>query len=277
MEHSYKYAVIRAIPNPRKGEVVNIGIAVFHQETVDTRLAPSLHKLLALEGSVNVDAIRELPTSLSQWTSRVDTIEEKYQAIRSFGIVTLSNLGMFRTSRTVSYEGQIDALMRTLVLPAPRDVTPVSTNRITTTLRDIFRKKDILGKDDDDIHRHLIVPNFPIDADENLYADFALKNGAYWFTETTDFRARSNGLLDNTRVASLAAIKLLKVKKRYSRSKVNTTVVYAASPSIDVTSQLSLLRDYAQELVDIQDRKALAKYTQRLFEASGSNREFATS
>lgn len=276
MEHSYKYAVIRAVPDPRKGEVINIGIVVFHREHVDVQIAPSLSKLLALDAGVDIQEIRRLPTAISEWTSRFNSVEEKFEAIRRYGIVTLSEAGSFRVTPGMTYEDQISALMKTLVLPRPRDPgASVSVNRISTMLRDMFRQRDVLGKDLEDIHKHLIVPNFPIDSDENLFAEFALKNGAYWFTETADFRARSKGQLDNTRIASLAAIKLVKARKRF-RKDVKAFVVYGAGNDSDVTGQLNLLSDYVDELIDVEDRKALARYTQRMMELAGSNREFAS-
>ena len=42
MARTYKFAVLRATPDPRKGEVINVGIVVFHPETTDIRIAPSL-------------------------------------------------------------------------------------------------------------------------------------------------------------------------------------------------------------------------------------------
>jgi len=277
MERSFEYAVVRAIPDPRKGEVINIGIVVFHAETVDVRLMPSLSKLMALDASIDVSEIRKLPDALSHWTSRFDGIDQKYEAIYRFGIVTLSEKGTFRVTPAIDYETQIGHLIKTLVLPKPKDEqVSAPVNRISTLLRDIFKNEEVLGKDNEDIHKHLIVPNFPIDANENLYSDFALKNGAYWFTETADFRARSRGVLDNTRVASLAAIKLVKAKKRFIRSKVKTFVIYAATHDSDVTSQLNLLSDYAGELINVQDKRELANYTQRILDVAGTTRQIGT-
>lgn len=271
MERIYKYAVIRATPDRRKGEVVNIGILVFHPDTVDTRLAPSLNKLLALDASIDVEEIRSLPTVLGQWASRFDSVEEKYEAIRHFGVVTLSEVGTFRTTPALGYQDQVSNLLKTLVLPKQRDEPSVSINRISTSLREVFRQRDVLGKETEDIHRHLVVPNYPINADENLYSDFALKNGAYWFTETADFRAKSRGALDNMRVASFAAIKLLKAKKLHRN--VHTFVVYATSRDADLSGQINLLSTCAGEIIDIDDRKAMARYTQQILEVAGSNKQ----
>jgi len=276
VEHIYRYAVVRAVPDPRKGEVINIGVVVFHSETVDVRIAPSLNKLIMLDGSIDLDEIRHLPQVLAEWTARFDSVQEKHDAIQAFGIVTLSDLGTFRETPTLTYEDQVATLMKTLVLPRGREQSDgKSTNRISTRLREIFRKKDVLGKDEDDIRRHLVVPNFPIDRGENLYAEFALRNGAYWFTETVDFRAPSKRLIDNTRDASLAAIKLVKARSKF-RKDIKATVIFGTASDAVAAGPLTLLKDYADELVNIADRRAMARYTQRILELTGSNREITS-
>lgn len=274
MAHSYRFAVLRAIPDARKGEVINVGIVVFHSDTVDVRLAPSLNKLLALDGSIDVDQIRELTTALGQWTSRFDTVEQKYDAIRHFGIVTVSELGNFELFQGEAYEDAISRMLRLFVLPRPREtaVLPVAS-RLTTNLKLIFQKQAVLGKTMEDIHSHLIVPNFPIDAEENLYVDFALRNGAYWITETADFRAKSQNVMDHLRIASLASVKINKARKRFRGTKVNSFVVYAAHGVEDVQSQLNLMSEYVDELVNLEDRNELARYTNKILRVAGHNRQ----
>ncbi len=270
MEQYFKYAIVRAIPDPRKGEVVNIGIVVFHDQNIDVRLLPSFGKLLALDANADIAEIQNLPESLPQWTARFDTVEEKHAAIHRFGMITLSDLGTFRTTEAVPYAEHVSMLMKNLVTPRARESAPANTaNRITTSLREIFRQRDILGKNNSDIRRHLVVPNFPIDPEENLFVDFALKNGSYLFTETADFRSRSKGSLDNSRIASFAAIKLLKAKRRF-RIPIKAYVVYAGSGA-EISPQLKLLEDYADQLIDLENRRALAKYTQTIMEAAGPN------
>ncbi len=275
MERSYRYAVVRAVPDARKGEVVNIGIVVFHTETVDVHIAPSLNKLIVLDGAIDLDEIRNLPETLSQWTARFDSVDEKIDAIKRFGIVTLSQTGIFRETPALSYADQVHDLMRTLVLPKGRDQGDgKSVNRISTRLREIFKESEILGKEEGDIRRHLVVPNYPIDRGENLYAEFALRNGAYWFTETVDFRAPSKRVIDNTREASLAAIKLIKAKAKF-RKDVNSIIVYATTSDAAAAGPLTLLGEYADEIVNIDDKRGLARYAQKMLDLAGSNRQIA--
>ena len=77
MDRFFKYAVLRAIPDPRRGEVVNIGLAIFHEQTVDVRMAPTLSKVLALDPGIDIYQYQNLPDAIAQWTSRFDSVEEQ--------------------------------------------------------------------------------------------------------------------------------------------------------------------------------------------------------
>lgn len=269
MERFYNYAVIRAIPDPRRGEIVNIGLAVFHEQSVDVRMAPSLGKILALDPGLDIEQYQRIPESIAQWSARFDSVPERYEAIKHFGIVTLTELGSFRTTPSINYEDHVRRLMTNLVVPPIRENQIISSaNRITTSLRQIFRSRDVLGKTNDDIGKHLIVPNFPLDPEENLYADFALKNGAYWITETADFRARSKSSMENSRVAAFAAIKLLKAKKKFP--KVKTFVVYASQSDASVAGQLNLLGDHTQELINLESKQDMGRYMNAIMGAAGA-------
>jgi hypothetical protein len=50
MARSYKYAVLTAVPNPRRGERVNVGIIVFRPDGFDVRFKQAEYKLRALTG-----------------------------------------------------------------------------------------------------------------------------------------------------------------------------------------------------------------------------------
>ena len=272
MDRFYKYSILRAVPDPRRGEIVNVGIAVFHDESVDVKLAPSLAKLVALDGSVDLEQFLDLPLAIGQWTARFDSVEDKFNALKHFGLVTLTDLGTFQTTDALTYDDHVQRLLKTLIIPRPRESAAVTAgNRITTALRQIFRGQDVLGRSIEDIGKHLVVPNFPIDPEENLYADFALRNGGMWVTETADFRAKSTGSLDKSRVASFAAITIDRAKKRFRRT--HSFIVYAAKSDSEVMSQLNLMGDYADDLINLQSRKDLARYTQTILEAAGPNRQ----
>ena len=44
MANIYKFAIIRVSPDPRRGERVNIGVAIFNSYDIDVRILPSLSR-----------------------------------------------------------------------------------------------------------------------------------------------------------------------------------------------------------------------------------------
>ena len=170
------------------------------------------------------------------------------------------------------YEASIKRLMVTLVEPKSRSRHIVANTKITISLRDQFKKQNILGKDAKDITKHLVIPNYPLFPDEGLYADFVLKNGVYRITETADLRAESGSAADRRRIAADAAIKLDKARKKFKRSS-KRYVVYGASPGSDASQQVNLLGDYSDGIYNIGSKTDMASYMELIMEAASQNRQ----
>src|SRR5437660_42133 len=117
MAHSYRYSVLRAIPDQRRGECVNIGVVVFKPGGgTDVRLLSSLNKLYALDANIDVEQFEELPQMIVDWVSSTDDIERRHESLKQFGIVTVSDLGLFQCDDK-QYEWFVDQIMNTLVKP----------------------------------------------------------------------------------------------------------------------------------------------------------------
>ena len=55
MEAVYDYAILRVSPDARRGESVNVGVAVFLPHRLDVRILPSLAKVAALAPGFELD------------------------------------------------------------------------------------------------------------------------------------------------------------------------------------------------------------------------------
>jgi hypothetical protein len=269
MAHSFEYAVLRVVPDPRRGECVNIGLAVFLADGVDVRVLPSLAKVTALNGDVDVSSLRELPRVVQEATSGLRDTSSRHLMLRNLGVVSVTELGVFDLGAQ-DYERVVDRLMKKLVTPVPatRISIPAST-RITTNLKSKFRAHKILGIAETDIAKHLVVPNYPIDAEEGLYADFVVKNGAYHVTETADMRAGSASNIDRTKIASLTAIKLHKAKENFGK-RTKRFVVYAAKSSGGVQQQINLMGDYSEYIFNLHSKSEMAEYMEHIMAAASA-------
>jgi len=272
MAESYKYSVLQVIPDQRRGERVNIGIVVYLADRLDVRILPSLGKVTALNGDIDLQQIYRLDETLNEWTKRYSAAEDKHASLKGFGLISLSELGSFSIENNKSYEDTIEQLMKDLVAPISRAHIPLqSSARLTTSLREKFRKQGILGKHPDDIDKHLVIASYVIDKAESLYSDFVLKNGHYHVTETADFRSRTAGITDKYRVASFAAIKLDKARIKW-KDKTHQFVIYASHGDREVQAQLNLLGDYARDGVyNIASRSEMASYMDKMMSAAGKN------
>lgn len=257
MARSFEYSVLRVIPDARRGECVNIGLVVFTEDGVDVRVLPSLAKVTAINGQIELTKLRELPQVLADWTAGASGTEARHTLLQNLGVVTVSALGRFEIHANSDYEQAISRLMRTLVNPITASREAYGT-RIKTELRSKFRKRNLLGESPSAIAEHLIVQDYPIDESEGLFADFALKNSCYHVTETADFRASSISRVGLMRAASFAAVKLDKARQSFGKA-TKRYVVYAARNDAPA-NPINLLGDYSDHLFHLESRQDMASY-----------------
>lgn len=273
MENTFEFSVLQFIPDPRRGERVNIGIIVYLPDGLDIHMLPTSTKVQALNGQIDSRLFLSLPDTIKDMTAGLDSSDKKKAILANLGIATVSDTGYFTINSLDSYEAEVSRLMRDLVIPAARP-SPVSTHgRVKMSLRTIFQKKRILGSKLDDLDKHLVVQKFPIAQDEDIYADFALKNGAYRFTQTVDFRARTAGRMDKKRLAATAAITLDKGMKVFGKD-TTAFVVYGASSKDEqhLSPQLNLLGDYAKTLYNIESKTDMAAYMEQIMQVAGPSK-----
>jgi len=255
MARSYSYSVLRAIPDQRRGECVNIGIVVFKPNgDTDVRLLTSLNKVYALNANIDVQQFEELPQMITDWVSSTPDIKSRHDALKQFGIVSVSDLGFFQCE-DVQYDWFVDDIMDSLVKPPAHKPRSRIQGRVSTILKRIFLHQNVLGSSYEDINRHLIVPQYPIAENENLYADFAFKNGNYQIAETINYKVRTGLNTDKFEETGLKAIKLDKAKRVFG-SKTKRFLVYVADASIErhLTPHLNLLSDYSDKVLNLRSK-----------------------
>lgn len=269
MVRSFEYAVLRVIPDARRGECVNVGLVIFKPSGIDVRILQSLSKVSVLNGRLNLDQIRILPKVIEEWTHGVSDSGARHALLKNLGVVSVSDLGYFEISTDQEYEDRIAKLMRNLVVPVAGKRGLQSNVHIKTALKSKFHASRILGTDTVDIARHRVVPDYPIDPDEGLFADFVLKNKVYHVTETADFRAATISNIGRYRAASFAAIKLDKAKSHFGRH-TRRFVVYASRDDL-AAQPIQLLRDYSDRAFNLASKQEMAEYMEHMVEAAGPN------
>src|SRR3984893_13627180 len=242
MAHTFKYAILTAIPDQRRGERVNIGLVVFLRDHLDIRFS-DLSKVAAIAGGGNwgeyADKVAE------RLHKRFVTNRDPAEFMRLSGvserIIRLSEIAWFSIPDETLYETRVSSILDTLV-KKPRPETRPRSSRINTEMASEFKRARVLASPREGIEDRKVVRDFYISEEEGLRADFAVKNGIMHATATLDLRKTTVHLS----YATLPALILDKAVKTFG-NETKRFGVYAAQQSTmaQFRPHLKILADYA--------------------------------
>lgn len=262
MARSYRYAVLTAVPNPRRGERVNVGVIVFRPDGFDVRFKQAEYKLRALTGDnwkSRIESAEERLKCLFDPNIRAELLVEKIKTVDP--LFQPSGLGYLEPESEGEYNVLVDQILSSLVTLPKRERTSETKSRINTEIAAVFRKHSLLASKDQTIEDHKVVRNFEIDPNEGIVADFAFKNGKLLIASTLDLRKAASGIEH----AALSSIKLDKARRRYK--EVKTIGVYAVDNGMreNFSSHLRLLSEYADDLYDWSDYEDSRSFQRTVF------------
>jgi hypothetical protein len=244
MAHTFKYSILTAIPDRRRGERVNVGIVVFRDGGLDVRFQQAAFKLKALtreNWDSRIEGIRQRITGIYK---PLDSPEEMLDKIGfADPLIAPSGIGTLTSHSVADYENNINEIMESLVLlPKPKHADAAS--RINTEIAMIFRKAKALAKKEQSLRDGKIVRGLPVAPSEGLTADFALQNSVMHIASTLDLRKQSARLDE----AALKSIVLDKSRDKYGK-RARLIGVYAVEPDMKkhFSQHIELLSDYADE------------------------------
>jgi hypothetical protein len=267
MARTYKYVVLTAIPEPRRGERINVGIAVFRDDRIDVRFRQAAYKLRAITGQnwdSRVESAQARLESLFAGNKEPAVVLSEFEMVEP--LLKPSKPGFLNLNTEEEYEERVEQIIRSLVALSAKERVEAKS-RINTEIAKEFSRVNVLARGDESIDDHKIVRNFVIDESEGLQADFALKNGKLHVASTLDLRKQNAGLGES----ALKSIVLDKAVKKHGKDQVVTIGVYAVDPDMreSFKSHIDLLGDYAQELYDWQDPDGRLRFQHALYDAMG--------
>jgi hypothetical protein len=273
MAHTTNYAILRLTPDSARGETVNVGIVVFLPDRLDVRVLPSSAKIRAINPNAPIDQLYALPELFNKLFGPVADDSTRLQMMRNFPVVEISDMGRF-ASEARPYEDQVQALLDRFVKTPPRKKSTEKTSKLDLELRKAFQASRLLGEESGDIGRHLVVPNFAISEPEQLYADFALKNGRWHITATVDFRVARASIKGAKRgQAALKAVTLDSAVRRFGSANTVPLAVYTANDEDRdlIEPQLAMLGDYSERVFDFSSADERAAYMEHMVQAARSH------
>lgn len=270
MARFFDYVILRVSPDPRRGERVNIGLAVISAKGIDVRIIPSPRKVQALAGDFEISALFSLEKSIPQCLPEDATIDDLRMFIKGLGVISTSEPGYFSADTDQNYEKSVSSLMRKLVYPRPKKRLPMRATRLQTEIKNIFIKYEIFSSQTNDVDKHRVVQNYPVLEEDNLFVDFATKNGTYHFTETLDLRVASTSRSGKFKEAGLAAVTLDQAAKVFGNES-KRFFVYAASPSDErqADAHIRLASEYSDYTLNFCSAVDRALYVDRILKAVG--------
>jgi hypothetical protein len=272
MAHTTNYSILRLTPDAARGETVNIGIAVFLPDRIDVRVIPGAAKIRALNPNVSIDRLYALPELLNKMAGSLGNDSARLSVMQAFPLIELSDFGKF-VSDARPYEDQVQSLLERFVKTPPRLRKAEKISRLDKELRTAFSASKLLGDHATDIKSHLVIPNFAISEAEELYADFALKNGKWHITATVDFRVARTSIRSAKRgQAAIKAITLDSAVRRFGTSNTVPLTVYTANDEDRdlIEPQLAMLHDYSERVYDFSSANDRAAYMEHMVTAARS-------
>ena len=273
----FDYSLIKYMPNPKRGEVVNIGLVVFNEDGVDVKTISSFKKVQILDGCSSHESILMLEENIKKVADMADSADEKYSLITTFFTrsVHFSSKGKFCLVGEETYESKINALLKELVeVPTKkRQVRSTRGQRLSTVIKTAFKELDALSQKPEDIDNHKIIQDYPLSLDTGLKADFLAKNGKYHLTETLDFNVDdvSTKLPDTT----MKALTFLEGKKILVDMESHFVYSINAKEEGKIKHHLAIVDSYSDNLYNLQSAADKSKYIDRMAEVIGAEKLLA--
>lgn len=289
MGHFYSYCIIRFAAPAIRGERLNVGLAVFHEDGIDIRLPKRLDKLRAISAGLDLDGIRESLADLSDLDAYArgegaSSLADRIARINSLAPVELSSPGTFDPRSFGDYSVAIERLLHELVdpEPAPPKLVRKKSSRLLTSLKKIFRDEGVLARKGEDLSSHRLVANHLVA--EGLSADLALQNGVMHIFETVDAFSDETPARKIISDIAISALVFEQARMRFGEQTTSRLIYHASSTVERITSPaLSAAEHQGAELINwdsFSDRQKLIGLVSNLatpFESRRRNPHFHAS
>ncbi|SFM47836.1 Protein of unknown function [Variovorax sp. OV329] len=266
---TFFFSLVRYQPDLHRQEVVNVGVVLFTPNGSHVSFASNQGKLLALDPNFRLNRLFDQAHNLNEalkglHEARVP-IEEQIRMFSVGGGLSLSPAGMI-DAQGQACEALLDELLRDLVsAPTKKRLRDPRVSRLHSELRQVFRQAKILGSSPGDIEKHLVVPNFPIDADVGLFAEFALRNGRLHITETVDFRLSTPS--SKRQEAQAKTLLLVQALERMGSNDLKRYVVVTGA-SAQVQASMNLLERHADDFIVRESAQDWHRYVEAMHRAA---------
>lgn len=264
------FTLLRVRPDEIRGETMNVGLVTFSPEgsrvyfdAPPTRLKAFHPDFEHINGEQWARELEEILPKIGDVESQINWLQHGMGSV-----IADAEIGHLYGETPETITDMVEQILerfvhipeREIAVPA-RHYAP-SRSALKTQLKSWFRKSNVFSTKVSDLSQHRIVPNYPVDAADDLYADFAMKNGSIHVLEVMDLRGIERVTRSLRGEAGLTAVLLDQVRKRFSEGSRRIAIT-AADDYKTVASLVNLVSGYADDVVAIEsssDRQRLADF-----------------
>lgn len=266
MGHSYNYAVLQAVPDPRRGERVNIGLVVFLVAGLDVRICETrkLTALTARSWDADIKTFGEVLQEIDDPELEAKPRNELLRSVQD--TLVLSQNGWFEAKNENEYESVVRDIMRTLV-SRPKRQRRREAATVVSEISSVLRQADLLASKDDNLDSGLVVRDYPVS--QGLEADFVQLNSQFHVAAVLDLRANNPQIAQ----AALKAVVLDQAALKFTDRKVHRVGIYAAATSRipELRDNLAILKPYADDVMNWEDAHDREQVRRLFFDAYNSH------
>lgn len=267
MNTTYHYVVLRLAPDQTRGEVINVGIALFpRDEEARVVTMATLNKLRAIDASWDSQRLTAWTQGVRMVLNNERGVAAQTQALARFGFCEPDAVGMFTANTPEEVAQRLQAIKATYVANKANEDRPKreKRTRLQTALRDQFKKMHVLGNDTDDLANHLVVANVPVPSHSELKTDFVYKNGVYRITQTIDYHVAPDSVHNKLAEACVKSTAAELAMKTYGPQTQRLAVLDIPQGMEDVTdAHVDLLLAQGFEVFHFGDNTSMAEYLKR--------------
>lgn len=268
MSEKIPFTLLQIVPDRLRGEALNVGIVLHTDAGPDLRLRMLPSRLSALMPNCSRVNLDEWQHSWLAAIQRFDSADERWLWLKQ----AMAPLRLSETCGTITSENaedlevQVERLLERLVMP-PRNGAKIVKSRVRRSglnaqLTAWLRTQHLYSSKLQDLSKNRVVSGYPLSLNEELFAEFALKNGAVHVIETLDLRGHNSYTKPLRNEASHKALVLDLAQDELQKSSQRIAVV-AADDYSTMKPAVSMLNRKASVVVSMEsanDRQWLASF-----------------
>lgn len=277
MNHQASYSVVKLQPYSGRSEHINIGVVVWSdtEEFPRLHLLSNLKKVVSFYPKANIEKLRRWEHSLPDLMSDFGllTKEKQLNFLHNFGTLSASlEQGFFSFTNNSDYMRHIDIALDMVAEPCEKQsIMRESVSRLFIDLKLQFSLHGWLGKQASDIEKRLIVPRYTLPTEEQLVAEFAIKNSAFHIVETLDIRS---GISANKRMEAQGKSFLMHIAKTMERNdslRTSTYTIMAGANQDEKSKQIhAIVNRYSDNLIEWEDKQSIESFMGLMAKATNS-------